>query len=48
MGRNSYRQPLVTPSFTKSDVTPQLLGAAFHKLAAAFRSYIERKGKKGS
>ena len=45
MGKNSYLQPLVTPFPTKSDVTPQLMGTAFRKLAAAFRSYIKKKKK---
>ena len=46
MSKNSDLQPLVTPFPIKINITPQPLGAAFRKLAAAFRSYIERKGKR--
>ena len=40
MSENLYLQPLVTPFPTKINITPQPLGAAFRKSAAAFRSYI--------
>ena len=46
MSKNSYLQPFVTPFPTKIDMTPQLLSAAFRTLAAAFRSYRRRKGKR--
>ena len=46
MGKNSYLQPLVTPLSTKSDVTPQLVGTTFRKLAVAFSSNMRRKEKR--
>ena len=45
MSKNSYLQPLVTPFPTKSDVTPQPLGAAFRRSAGALRSYIRAEFK---
>ena len=41
--KNVYLQPLVTPFPTKINITPQLVGAAFCKLAVELRSYIRAK-----